>query len=67
MIGHKVERSGFAVSGATGYVGGRVAARLAEAGIGQRLVVRDRSRAPELAGAEVTEASYADAAADAGE
>ena len=30
-----------AVTGATGAVGGRVAARLAEAGIGQRLVVRD--------------------------
>ena len=53
----------FATSGATGYVGGRVAARLAEAGARQKLMVRDRSRAPELAGAEVAEASYADAAA----
>ena len=56
-------RVAFATSGATGYVGGRVAARLAEAGVGQRLLVRDGSRAPELAGAEVAEASYADAAA----
>lgn len=56
-------RVAFATSGATGYVGGRVAARLAEAGVGQRLIVRDRSRAPGLAGAEVAEASYADAAA----
>lgn len=50
----------FATSGATGYVGGRVAARLAEAGVDQRLIVRDRGRAPELAGAEAAEASYAD-------
>jgi len=51
------------VSGATGRLGGRVAARLAEAGIGQRLLVRDRSRAPELPGAEVAEAEFGDAAA----
>ena len=56
-------RVAFVASGATGYVGGRVAARLAEAGVGQRLLVRDGGRAPELAGAEVTEASYADAEA----
>ncbi len=42
-----------AVTGATGELGGRVAARLAAAGAGQRLVVRDEARAPELAGAEV--------------
>ena len=45
-----------AVTGATGAVGSRVAARLAEAGARQRLVVRDLSRAPRLAGAEVREA-----------
>ncbi len=50
----------FATSGTTGYVGGRVAARLAEAGVDQRLIVRDTGRAPELAGAEAAEASYAD-------
>jgi NAD(P)H dehydrogenase (quinone) len=53
-------RVAFATSGATGYVGGRVADRLAQAGVGQRLIVRDRGRAPELAGAEAAEASYAD-------
>jgi uncharacterized protein YbjT (DUF2867 family) len=34
-----------AVTGATGALGGRVAARLAAAGVRQRLVVRDPSRA----------------------
>src|SRR3954447_7266474 len=42
-----------AVTGATGAVGGRVAARLAEAGAHQRLIVRDAARAPTHAGAEV--------------
>jgi NAD(P)H dehydrogenase (quinone) len=42
-----------AVTGATGEVGGRVARRLADRGIAQRLVVRDPARAPALAGAEV--------------
>ncbi len=60
MSSQEVGRVTFVAFGATGVVGGRVAARLAEAGIRQRLVVRDRSRAPELAGAEVTEASYAE-------
>ena len=42
-----------AVTGATGYVGGRVAEHLAEAGVAQRVVVRDPARAPKPAGAEV--------------
>lgn len=42
-----------AVTGATGYVGSRVARLLAEAGAPQRLLVRDASRAPRLDGAEV--------------
>ena len=46
-----------AVTGATGELGGRVAARLAELGIAQRLVVRDPGRAPRLAGADVAQAS----------
>ena len=46
-----------AVTGATGEMGGRVARRLAERGLAQRLVVRDPSRAPELKGAEVAQAS----------
>lgn len=46
-----------AVTGATGFVGGRVARRLAELGVPLRLVVREPARAPELAGAEVRRAS----------
>ena len=53
-----VQQVPFAVSGATGAVGGRVASRLAELGLSQRLIVRDRSRAPDLPGAEAAEASY---------
>ncbi len=50
-----------AVTGATGALGGRVAAGLAELGAPQRLVVRDPSRAPALPGAEVVGgANYAD-------
>jgi NAD(P)H dehydrogenase (quinone) len=49
-----------AVTGATGGLGGRVARRLADRGVRQRLVVRDPGRAPELAGAEVATGSYDD-------
>jgi NAD(P)H dehydrogenase (quinone) len=42
-----------AVTGASGELGGRVAARLAGRGMAQRLVVRDRARAPDLERAEV--------------
>jgi NAD(P)H dehydrogenase (quinone) len=52
-----VSKDLIAVTGATGEVGGRVARRLAERGVEQRLVVRDPSRAPELEGAEVKQAS----------
>ena len=48
------------VTGSTGVVGGGVAHRLAEAGIGTRLIVRSAARAPELPGAEVAVASYGD-------
>jgi NAD(P)H dehydrogenase (quinone) len=41
------------VTGATGGLGGRVAARLADAGIAQRLLARDPGSAPVLPGAEV--------------
>lgn len=44
-----------AVTGSTGAVGGRVAKRLADLGIEQRLLVRDASRAPELPGAKPVE------------
>lgn len=49
-----------AVTGATGRLGGRVAERLGQAGMEQRLVVRDVSRAPRLPGAEVRTAEYTD-------
>ncbi len=50
-----------AVTGATGRLGGRVARRLAAAGVPQRLVVRDVARAPDLPGATVVRAAYDDA------
>jgi NAD(P)H dehydrogenase (quinone) len=46
------------VTGSTGQLGGRVAARLASLGQPQRLIVRDLARAPQLLGAEVVQASY---------
>jgi NAD(P)H dehydrogenase (quinone) len=52
-----------AITGATGRLGGRVARRLSELGVAQRLVVRDARRAPALPRAEVRVASYADGAA----
>jgi NAD(P)H dehydrogenase (quinone) len=53
----------FAVTGSTGRVGGRVARRLSELGVDQRLVVRDPARAPELPGTHITTADYGDDAA----
>ena len=56
--------SNIAVTGATGAIGGRVARRLAERGVPQRLIVRDVSSAPGLPGAIAVQASsYADATA----
>jgi NAD(P)H dehydrogenase (quinone) len=53
-----------AVTGATGEVGGRVAARLSRLGLAQRLIVRNTARAPHLTGAEIVQASsYGDAGA----
>jgi NAD(P)H dehydrogenase (quinone) len=49
-----------AVTGSTGALGGMVARTLAEAGVAQRLVVRDLDRAPALPGAVPVVASYAD-------
>jgi NAD(P)H dehydrogenase (quinone) len=49
-----------AVTGATGALGGRVARRLADRGIAQRMVVRDPSRAPELDEADVVTGTYGD-------
>ena len=63
MSEQEAGRGVFAVSGASGAVGGRVAARLAGLGQSQVLIVRDRSRAPDLPGAEAVQASYEDASA----
>ena len=52
-----------AVTGSTGRLGGRIARRLAAAGVPQRLLVRDPARAPQLPGAVAVPASYGDAAA----
>ncbi|GAA1387377.1 SDR family oxidoreductase [Catellatospora chokoriensis] len=52
-----------AVTGATGRLGAQVARRLADAGLPQRLVVRDPSRAPDLPGVDVRMAAYRDGAA----
>jgi uncharacterized protein YbjT (DUF2867 family) len=51
-----------AVAGSTGHLGGRVASLLAAAGVPQRLLVRDLSRAPSLPGADPVRFSYADGA-----
>ncbi|PYY36533.1 NmrA family NAD(P)-binding protein [Curtobacterium sp. MCBD17_030] len=50
-----------AITGATGNIGGSVARALAADGTPFRMVVRDASRAPELPGADVAVATYADA------
>jgi NAD(P)H dehydrogenase (quinone) len=53
-----------AITGATGQIGGRVAARIAGLGLPQRLIVRDAAKAPNFPGAEIGSApSYGDGAA----
>jgi uncharacterized protein YbjT (DUF2867 family) len=50
-----------AVTGASGQVGGRVAARISRLGLSQRLLVRDPARAPLLPGSEIVQvSSYGD-------
>lgn len=49
-----------AITGSTGHVGGEVARRLSQAGYEQTLLVRDPARAPDLPGATIATASYAD-------
>lgn len=49
-----------AVTGATGKLGGRVARRLADTAVAQRLIVRDLARAPHLPHATAAAASYED-------
>jgi len=52
-----------AVTGATGAIGGQVARILADAGVGQRLLVRRMANAPHLPGATAVSCSYGDRAA----
>ena len=51
------------VTAATGGLGSRIARRLADSGVRQRLIVRDPGRAPLLPGAEVAQAAYGEHAA----
>ena len=51
---------GYVVTGVTGGLGGRVARRLAERGMRQRVVARDPGRVPELPAADVAIGSYDD-------
>jgi uncharacterized protein YbjT (DUF2867 family) len=48
------------ITGSTGRLGGRIARRLADAGVPQRLLVRDPARAPQLPASTVAAASYDD-------
>lgn len=52
-----------AVTGSTGRLGRRVAGRLAQLGVDQRLLVRDPVRAPALPGSHIATAEYSDRAA----
>lgn len=49
-----------AVTGATGFIGGHTAQTLADAGVPQRLIVRNPERAPHLPLAEVAVAAFGD-------
>lgn len=49
-----------AITGSTGRLGGKIADRLAQAAVEQRLLVRDPARAPKLPGAEVRQAAFGD-------
>ena len=59
-----MSRGLIAVTAATGGMGGRVARRVAQRGVPQRLVVRDARRAPQLAEAEVAAAPGYEARAE---
>ena len=48
------------ITGATGRLGGRIARRLADAGVAQRLLVRDPARAPRLPNTVVARAAFGD-------
>jgi NAD(P)H dehydrogenase (quinone) len=54
------DEAAIAITGATGALGRRVAARLAVSGVAQRLIVRDPAGAPQLPLAEVAVAAAYD-------
>jgi NAD(P)H dehydrogenase (quinone) len=56
------EQPRLVVTGASGKVGGMIAALLARDGVAQTLLVRDAARAPELPGADVVVADFRDSA-----
>lgn len=60
MMGAMVDNTPLGITGSTGRLGGRIARALSAAGVAQRLLVRDPSRAPLLAGATAVPGSYAD-------
>jgi uncharacterized protein YbjT (DUF2867 family) len=60
MMGAMIDDTPLGITGSTGRLGGRVARKLADAGVAQRLLVRDPSRAPQLTGASAFPGSYAD-------
>jgi NAD(P)H dehydrogenase (quinone) len=56
------EQPRIVVTGASGNVGGMIAAQLAREGVPQTLLVRDAARAPDLPGADVVVADFTDPA-----
>jgi len=56
----RVSNAPLGITGSTGRLGGRVARRLADAGVPMRLLVRDPNRAPDLPDVTVARAGYAD-------
>src|SRR5829696_7815495 len=58
--GDDSSRPTLAITGSTGWLGGLVARDLAHRGVAQRLLVRDLTRAPDLANSVATECSYRD-------
>jgi NAD(P)H dehydrogenase (quinone) len=55
--------TGLAMTGSTGRLGSRIARGLSQLGVDQRLVVRDRAKAPSLPGTHIATADYGDGAA----
>lgn len=60
MAGMTTTPAPLGITGSTGHLGGRIARRLADRGVAQRLLVRDPSRAPGLPRTSVAQASFGD-------